>query len=153
MKLGFALIKATEGLSFVDWQYGRNWRNAKKAGMPRGAYHYFIPTLSGKQQAEHFIRTVQLEKGDLPPVLDIEEIRGAKPDDLAKGRWISSVRWNHTTECARSSTPMSISTNATWAGNLMRTRFGWHTISNGTALASTGTGPSGNTPSGEVLKR
>jgi len=84
VKLGFALIKATEGLRFVDWQYGRNWRNAKKAGMPRGAYHYFIPTLSGKQQAEHFIRTVQLEKGDLPPVLDIEEIRGAKPDDLAK---------------------------------------------------------------------
>ena len=84
VQLGFAVIKATEGVGFVDWHFSRNWRHAKKAGMPRGAYHFFNPNLSGKQQAEHFIRTVKLEKGDLPPVLDIEDARGARPGELAK---------------------------------------------------------------------
>ena len=84
VRLGFAVIKATEGLGFVDWHFSRNWRHAKKAGMPRGAYHFFSPTQSGKQQAEHFIRTVKLEKGDLPPVLDIEDARGVRPVDLTR---------------------------------------------------------------------
>lgn len=84
VKLGFAVIKATEGLTRVDWQFRRNWRKAREAGMPRGAYHFFIATKSGKQQAENFIKTVNLESGDLPPVLDIEETYGARPEDVAK---------------------------------------------------------------------
>jgi lysozyme len=84
VKLGFAVIKATEGLTRVDWQFRRNWRKAKEAGLPRGAYHFFLATKSGVKQADNFINTVKLEKGDLPPVLDVEETYGVKPADITK---------------------------------------------------------------------
>lgn len=72
IKPGFVFIKATEGESSTDKRFARNWENAKKARITRGAYHFFNPYKSGKDQAEHFISTVTLEKGDLPPVLDVE---------------------------------------------------------------------------------
>ena len=82
VKIGFAFIKATEGLGRVDNGFRRNWFNAKKALMPRGAYHFFISSKSGKAQAENFIETVNLLKGDLPPVLDIESANGASITDI-----------------------------------------------------------------------
>jgi lysozyme len=82
VKINFAFIKATEGLSGVDNNFRRNWFNAKIAGIPRGAYHYFIPSKSGKAQAENFMAAVQLQKGDLPPVLDIEQTNGASVEDI-----------------------------------------------------------------------
>jgi lysozyme len=82
IKIDFVFIKATEGLGRVDNTFRRNWFNAKQAGIPRGAYHYFISSKSGKAQAENFIATIQLEKGDLPPVLDIEQTNGASVEDI-----------------------------------------------------------------------
>jgi len=82
VKIGFAFIKATEGLGRVDNDFRQNWFNAKKAMMPRGAYHFFISSKSGKAQAENFIETVNLSKGDLPPVLDIETANGASVTDI-----------------------------------------------------------------------
>lgn len=82
VKIGFAFIKATEGLGRVDNNFRQNWFNSKEANMPRGAYHFFIPSKSGKAQAENFIATVSLTKGDLPPVLDIETTNGASVADI-----------------------------------------------------------------------
>ena len=82
LKIGFVFIKATEGLDRVDNGFRQNWFNAKKALMPRGAYHFFISSKSGKAQAENFIETVSLAKGDLPPVLDIESSNGASVTDI-----------------------------------------------------------------------
>src|ERR1700726_4953711 len=48
--IGFAFIKATEGLENEDGYFGRNWKKAKEAGLIRGAYHFFIATKSGKMQ-------------------------------------------------------------------------------------------------------
>lgn len=73
MKIGFVFIKATEGIGNSDRQFKRNWKKAKEVGIPRGAYHFFIPTKSGRLQAENFIEHVDIESGDLPPVLDIEQ--------------------------------------------------------------------------------
>jgi len=84
IKLGFAFIKATEGLATVDRQFKRNWQEAKDAGVVRGAYHFFIASKSGKEQAKNFIKTVQLQTGDLPPVLDVEQLYRAKPEALRK---------------------------------------------------------------------
>ena len=44
-------------------------------------------------QAEHFIRKVDLESGDLPPVLDTEQLNGTPPDVLRKNlhQWLSIV--------------------------------------------------------------
>ena len=82
VKIGFAFIKATEGLDRVDGRFRQNWFKAKQTSLPRGAYHFFISSKSGKAQAENFIETVALKKGDLPPVLDIETANGASVSDI-----------------------------------------------------------------------
>lgn len=84
VRVGFAFIKATEGLSKVDRQFKRNWKKAAEAGITRGAYHFFLPTKSGKNQAKNFISNVDLKPGDLPPVLDIEQLYGVKPEKMRK---------------------------------------------------------------------
>ncbi|MET0244939.1 MAG: GH25 family lysozyme [Flavitalea sp.] len=76
ISIGFGFIKATEGLGNRDPRFRQNWRRAKDAGVVRGAYHFFLATKSGKQQAENFISSVELMKGDLPPVLDVEQTYG-----------------------------------------------------------------------------
>lgn len=93
VKLSFAFIKATEGLKRVDKQFKRNWRKAKEAGIIRGAYHFFIPGKSGKLQAENFIASVKLQPGDLPPVLDIEQLYGTRPATMRKQikEWLTLV--------------------------------------------------------------
>jgi len=93
VKIGFAFIKATEGLGRIDEQFRRNWHHAGKEKIPRGAYHFFIASKSGKAQAENFIETVKLEKGDLPPVLDVEQTNGASTADLQRsvGDWLKAV--------------------------------------------------------------
>jgi len=89
----FAFIKATEGLKDVDRQYKRNWQKAKEANITRGAYHYFLATKSGRLQAQNFIKTVQLQPGDLPPVLDVEELYGVRPDSMRSrvNAWLNAV--------------------------------------------------------------
>jgi lysozyme len=93
VRIGFAFIKATEGYTRKDRQFNRNWRKAREAGIPRGAYHFFLPNKNGHIQAENFIGSVRLEKGDLPPVLDVEETFGVKYPDLRKRvkEWLNTV--------------------------------------------------------------
>jgi len=76
----FAFIKATEGVTLRDSHFRRNWEAARRAGVYRGAYHYFQPNSDAARQANLFTRTVPLAPGDLPPVLDVEH---AKFHDVA----------------------------------------------------------------------
>lgn len=71
--LEFVFVKATEGSNYVDDSFKRNFQEARKYGFTVGAYHYYIPQVDPVQQADFFIRTVKLKKGDLPPVLDVEK--------------------------------------------------------------------------------
>jgi lysozyme len=84
IKIGFAFIKATEGIGRVDSRYNYNWIKAKQKNMSRGAYHFFLATKSGKLQAQNFIDVVSLKKGDLPPVLDVEQTYGVRTEQLRK---------------------------------------------------------------------
>ena len=84
VQINFTFIKATEGLINVDRHFKRNWKNAKEAELTRGAYHFFLATKSGKAQAENFIRQVNLESGDLPPVIDVEQTYGVSPEKLRR---------------------------------------------------------------------
>lgn len=84
VQIGFAFIKATEGLNNLDKYFIRNWKKTQNAEVTRGAYHFFLATKSGKAQAENFINVVELEPGDLPPVLDIEQTYGVPADKLRK---------------------------------------------------------------------
>lgn len=80
----FAFIKATEGTWIKDGLFDSNWENARRQGIIRGAYHYFLPDVSPKDQAQHFIRNVRLRSGDLPPVLDVEEVRGMNKSQVQR---------------------------------------------------------------------
>lgn len=92
--LEFVFIRATAGNDRVDGQFEKNWLGAKKSKIIRGAYHYYRPNENSLEQAQLFIKTVRLRKGDLPPVLDIEKLpKGQSLDSLKTGlrRWLKAV--------------------------------------------------------------
>jgi len=68
----FAFLKATEGGDLVDPKFRDHWRGAQRAGVARGAYHFYYFCTPPDVQARWFIRTVPRSPGALPPVLDME---------------------------------------------------------------------------------
>lgn len=89
----FIFVKATEGTDIVDKNFDDNFSNAKENGFIRGAYHFFSPRSSGKEQAQHFLNRVHLQDGDLPPVLDIETVGNLTPQQVKYEvlNWLSVV--------------------------------------------------------------
>lgn len=94
VKLGFAFVKATEGVDVTDDNFRRNWFNARQAGITRGAYHFFNAGKSGKAQADNFISMVSLQKGDMPPVLDVEQTNGSSVENIQQRvkDWLDMVQ-------------------------------------------------------------
>lgn len=92
----FAFVKATEGLTHQDTLFCENWDAMKMAGIKRGAYHFFRPTISAEQQAYNFIDRAELGHGDLAPVLDVEVLDGVSPEELCNSMktWLRIVE-NH----------------------------------------------------------
>jgi lysozyme len=91
VSISFAFIKASEGRTVVDEYFKENWKEAKEAGIMRGAYHFYRPHLTAEEQMKLFVRQIpRLEKGDLPPVLDIELKGSCPPARLRKNlkRWL-----------------------------------------------------------------
>jgi lysozyme len=92
--LRYVFIRATVGNDRVDSQFKQNWLGAKENEMIRGAYHYYRPNENSLEQAELFIKTVKLKKGDLPPVLDIEKLPKEQSIERLKiglRRWLKTV--------------------------------------------------------------
>jgi len=81
----FAFAKSTEGSTIKDSRFESNYNEAKRCGIICGAYHFLSMMSSGKSQAKFFIENTPLEKGDLPPVLDLEKVTvdGKIPSDEA----------------------------------------------------------------------
>jgi len=93
----FVLVRATAGKDRKDLTFQDNWKAMATKKIIRGAYHYYRPNENSIEQANLFIRTVRLKKGDLPPVLDIENLPKTQSlDSLKKGlqRWLGRVE-NH----------------------------------------------------------
>ena len=70
--ISFIFIKSTEGVTVTNKFYADDYAKARKHGIPIGAYHFFSLKTSGAAQAKHFIKHTKFQKGDLPPVLDVE---------------------------------------------------------------------------------
>ena len=90
----FVFIRATVGNDRLDNKFKENWLGAKKNKLLRGAYHYYRPNENSLEQAELFIKTVSLNKGDLPPVLDIERLpKNQSVERLKIGlkKWLKKV--------------------------------------------------------------
>lgn len=68
----FAYIKASEGGDLKDWRFDENWAGAGRAGIARGAYHFFTLCTPGDVQAKNFIAAVPIDAAALPPAVDLE---------------------------------------------------------------------------------
>jgi lysozyme len=68
----FAYVKASEGGDHRDRLFAVNWAGARRAGIARGAYHFFTLCRSGAEQAANFIAAVPAEPDALPPAVDLE---------------------------------------------------------------------------------
>lgn len=82
VRINFAYIKATEGLIRTDPYFSHNWNGCKQVKITRGAYHYFKARFSGRLQADFFVKNIAVLRGDLPPVVDVEELDGTSAEDM-----------------------------------------------------------------------
>lgn len=71
-RVRFVYLKATESTSLVDDTYAYNLHEARRCGIPVGAYHFFSPSTPAQQQLAHFLSTVDVSKQDLVPLIDVE---------------------------------------------------------------------------------
>ncbi len=90
----FAFIKATEGGDLLDDRFHENWREAKKAGVPRGAYHFVFWCRPAHEQMAWFRRNVPKDPDALPPVLDVEWNGHSKscPRTLPRMKALAKIR-------------------------------------------------------------
>ena len=86
--LKFVILRATMGKSSKDKNFGEFWELAKKHQIIRGAYHFYRTDEDPVKQANNFLESVKLEKGDLVPVLDIER----NPIKLSKEKLIENLK-------------------------------------------------------------
>lgn len=82
--VSFVFIKATEGEKLWDDNFNINFSKSKRNDLIRGAYHFFVPGVDPRKQAEFYLKIALLETGDLPPVLDIEKKGDLTPEKLRR---------------------------------------------------------------------
>jgi len=86
--ISFVYIKVSEGKHLRDKQFSRNWSESSKTKLIRGGYHFFEPKEDAAKQAHLFLKSIRNNGGykrALPPVLDLEVIRGVSRLELIKG--------------------------------------------------------------------
>jgi len=74
----FGIVKATEGLDFVDRTFARHWREMDRHDVARGAYHFGHPANDPVAEADFFLSVVNKQpakRGDLL-ALDLETSDG-----------------------------------------------------------------------------
>jgi lysozyme len=93
--IGFAIAKATEGLTYTDPSFARNWTAIKDAGIVRGAYHFARPSNNtAEDEADHFMNKVDaaggIQAGDLL-ALDMEDTHAAGDQHDWTLTWLQRV--------------------------------------------------------------
>jgi len=88
----FAFVKATEGRTYTNPYFARDYAGLAAHGIIRGAYHFARPAGGGanaRTQARYFVHTAGslTSAGELPAVLDLETTGGLRPAAL--------IRWTH----------------------------------------------------------
>lgn len=68
----FVIIKATEGLGYVNGDCDRAYQQAKAAGKKLGVYHFADGNSSGTAEADYFVDNIQGYIGEAVLVLDWE---------------------------------------------------------------------------------
>ncbi len=89
----FVFLKATEGSTHRDTRYREYKAKLKDKGIPTGAYHFFSYKSGGIAQAKHFLEFANLEKGDLPPVLDAEFTSGMPDKEKVRREFMAFIQY------------------------------------------------------------
>lgn len=90
----FAIIRATDGATYIDSKFPMYWAGAKAAGVIRGAYQFFRPAEDPIEQADLLLAQMgPPEPGDLPPTIDVEVSGGLDPASVTASvnMWIDHV--------------------------------------------------------------
>jgi lysozyme len=110
----FVFVKATDSTGVVDSRFASHWSGAKKAGLPRGAYHFFHPKYDVDKQVANFTQQLKADPGELYPVVDVEEFKDEyqafKCDELAD----MLQRFSQGVEKALGRKPMIYTNHQTW---------------------------------------
>ncbi|MBO7608833.1 MAG: hypothetical protein J6S96_01345 [Muribaculaceae bacterium] len=84
----FVFIKASEGASYKNPLFSKQFDGARSAGLKVGCYHFFRKNRDGVSQASHFLATLGNRHTDLPLVVDVED-------------WDNDKNIDNTTTCQR----------------------------------------------------
>ncbi len=86
VEISFVACKATEGSSHKDSHLASNRDGVRDNGLIYGAYHVMSIDSEAQKQVNNFHKTAKLHKGDMLPIIDLEEsILGKyKPSDVRK---------------------------------------------------------------------
>lgn len=90
----YAFIRVSDGTAVPDPLFEQNWKQAGRAGVMRGAYQYFRPAANAAAQADLLIAALTKDRGELPPVIDVETTEGKSPAYIEQQvrAWVTRVR-------------------------------------------------------------
>jgi GH25 family lysozyme M1 (1,4-beta-N-acetylmuramidase) len=85
----FVILKATEGISWLDDRFEEYWQGALDAGLLVMTYHFFRSNYNGKEQAEHHRDSIYqflIQAGYATPIVwfDVETDDGATVEQRRK---------------------------------------------------------------------
>lgn len=87
--LSFIMIKVTEGTGYLA-KYQQQWEGAKRAGLLRSPYMFHRYKAGGIAQADFFMKNAQ--KGELPPMVDFEDIEALRLPEVTGAQILEDVR-------------------------------------------------------------
>ncbi len=115
----FAMVKATEGLYYVNPYFVQDSLEIRAAGLVRGTYHYADVTADPVAQAVFYSGVVLGQNGplDLPPVIDLEDARGQSAQHIIG--WLHS--WLDTVQSLTGRQPMIYTGGYFWRTHMADT--------------------------------
>ncbi len=126
----YAIIRAYYGANTRDSQFDRNWREARRVGLLRGAYQWFKPLQDPATQADRMVAAVgRLGPGDLPVVADVEE--PASNGLPSRAEYVRRIQvWVDRVRAGTGRTPILYSGKYYWQDYVASTAFAsgplWH---------------------------
>jgi len=118
----FAIMKATEGQTYVDSKYAWNHAYARAYGLRVGAYHFANPSSTANDailEADWFVQNMDIKAGDLNPALDLETSGGLSTAALQS--WVS--QWLNEVYAKVGMRPMIYTSPAFWRTYLADTHW------------------------------
>jgi GH25 family lysozyme M1 (1,4-beta-N-acetylmuramidase) len=116
----YAIVRVSDGTGYRDEYFDANWRETRENGILRGVYQFFRPGQDAIAQADLLVdRMGELQPGDLPPVIDVEDT-----DDQSRAVVVDKIRqWIQRVEGRTGVRPMIYTGKYFWQDNVATTEF------------------------------